>query len=50
VKVLLDEQLPHRLRHHLGAHHVFTADYISFGVATRVAFAPAWSNSCFDFL
>lgn len=27
MKVLLDEQLPHRLRNHLGAHHVFTVRY-----------------------
>ncbi len=26
MKVLLDEQLPHRLRKHLGAHDVFTVD------------------------
>jgi len=30
VKVLLDEQLPHRLRKHLGAHEVFTVDYMGW--------------------
>jgi len=30
VKVLLDEQLPHRLRKHLGAHDVFTVDYMGW--------------------
>jgi predicted nuclease of predicted toxin-antitoxin system len=27
VKVLLDENLPHRLRNHLGSHEVFTVRY-----------------------
>lgn len=30
MKVLLDEQLPHRLRKHLGAHDVFTVDYMGW--------------------
>ncbi len=30
MKVLLDEQLPHRLRNHLGAHDVFTVDYMGW--------------------
>jgi hypothetical protein len=30
VKVLLGEHLPHRLRHHLGAHDVFTVDFMGW--------------------
>jgi hypothetical protein len=30
VKVLLDEQLPHRLRKLLGAHDVYTVDYMGW--------------------
>jgi hypothetical protein len=30
VKVLLDENLDHRLRSHLGAHEVFTASYMGW--------------------
>ena len=30
MKVLLDEQLPHRLRKHLGAYDVFTVDYMGW--------------------
>jgi hypothetical protein len=30
VKVLLDEQLPHWLRQHLGAHDVYTVDYMGW--------------------
>jgi hypothetical protein len=30
VKVLLDENLPHRLRHHLPQHDVYTASYAGF--------------------
>jgi predicted nuclease of predicted toxin-antitoxin system len=30
VKVLLDEQLPQRLRKHLGAHDVYTVDYMGW--------------------
>lgn len=30
MKVLLDEQLPHRLRKHLGAHDEFTVDYMGW--------------------
>ncbi len=30
MKVLLDEQLPHRLRKHLGTHDVFTVDYMGW--------------------
>lgn len=30
MKVLLDEQLPHRLRTYLGAHEVYTVDYMGW--------------------
>jgi hypothetical protein len=30
MKVLLDENLDHRLRNHLGAHEVFTASYMEW--------------------
>jgi len=30
VKVLLDENLPHRLRHRLGSHEVFTVSYMNW--------------------
>lgn len=30
MKVLLDENLDHRLRNHLGAHEVFTASYMGW--------------------
>ena len=30
MKVLLDEHLPHRLRHHLGPHDVFTVDFMGW--------------------
>jgi hypothetical protein len=30
VKVLLDENLDHRLRKHLGSHDVFTASYMGW--------------------
>ena len=30
MKILLDEQLPHRLRKHLPPHDVFTVDYMGW--------------------
>ena len=30
MKVLLDENLPHRLRHRLGSHEVFTVSYMNW--------------------
>jgi hypothetical protein len=30
VKVLLDENLPHRLRHRLGSHEVYTVSYMGW--------------------
>jgi predicted nuclease of predicted toxin-antitoxin system len=47
VKVLLDEQLPHRLRTHLAAHDVYTVDYMGWaglknGELLRVAEADGF--------
>jgi predicted nuclease of predicted toxin-antitoxin system len=50
VKVLLDENLDHRLRSHLGAHEVFTASYMGWDGFKNGRLLQAAEEDGFDVL
>jgi hypothetical protein len=50
VKVLLDENLDHRLRGHLGSHEVFTASYMGWAGFKNGTLLQAAEDDKFDVL
>lgn len=50
MKVLLDENLPHKLREHLTEHEVVTAVYVGFGGFKNGALLKAAEDAGFDVL
>jgi predicted nuclease of predicted toxin-antitoxin system len=50
VKVLLDENLDHRLRKHLGSHEVFTASYMGWAGLKNGELLQAAENDGFGVL
>ena len=48
MKVLLDENLPHRLRNHLGSHDVFTVRYQGWSGLKNGELLRAAENDGFD--
>jgi hypothetical protein len=50
VKVLLDENLDHRLRNHLGSHEVFTANYMGWDGFKNGRLLQAAEGDGFDVL
>ena len=50
LKVLLDENLPHTLRHHLAHHDTMTAAYAGFAGHKNGAFLDAAEAGGFDVL
>jgi hypothetical protein len=50
VKVLLDENLDHRLRNHLGSHEVFTASYMGWDGFKNGRLLQAAEKDGFDVL
>jgi predicted nuclease of predicted toxin-antitoxin system len=50
VKVLLDENLDHRLRKHLGSHQVFTASYMGWDGLRNGQLLQAAEDGGFDVL
>jgi hypothetical protein len=50
MKILLDENLDHRLRNHLGAHEVFTASYMGWDGLKNGNLIRAAEGDGFDLL
>ena len=50
MKVLLDENLDHRLRNHFGSHEVFTASYMGWDGFKNGRLLQAAENNGFDVL
>lgn len=50
MKVLLDENLDHRLRHHLGSHEVFTSSFMGWSGLKNGMLLSAAEQAGFDLL
>lgn len=48
MKLLLDENLPHELRHHLPGHNVFTTAYMAWGGLKNGALLALAARQGFD--